>query len=277
MHSHIYDQLPRVLPSRRNLGTIVYNPTTTWETLQIKQLHGLRKQDLDMLVRMQSEYMERKNNSAGEMNTVYIPVIPHLSDAYINCFLEVKIPYVHIKDFLKSHSQGQVERKRELWGGYAGIYTDDSDLLYVLCHLGLFNNSLDLTECNAEWVPSDVTRPATVHRDQDGIELLDLSVTLLLLPSLNAYKGFYRNRLNSRSWQSSAAVHSGLSIAVHNVKWETFLLSTADRALNKRAVSEYIDDRNASTQILEQKNGWKLDLLLRKSKHDVKAQAPGAS
>ncbi|GEQ69514.1 hypothetical protein JCM33374_g3186 [Metschnikowia sp. JCM 33374] len=258
LRNRIYDQLEKNFPQRRHLGTIVYNPTTTWDTLQIEQLHGLLDHDFERLSCIRDEFRSRKAEISHAEKTAYIPVIPPLSGTYINNFLEVKIPYKYIKEFRQSLSQGKAERKRKLWGGYAGIYTDDSDLLYVLCHLGLFNGQLDLTECNSNWVASDLTRPASTHRDSDGVELLDLSVTLLLLPSLNQYHGFYRNGLNSRSWLDNGS-HGGLSFGVYNVKWETFLSSMGERALSKRATKEYIDDKVASQKFSSQKSGWQLD------------------
>lgn len=260
-YRRIYQQLDQKFPTRRHLGTLMYNPTTTWETLQFEQLNGLLEHDRHRFTSIREEYLSRKAQNADAEQQKYIPIIPPLSGAYINNFLEVKIPYKHIKEFLASVSQGSAQYKRELWGGRAGMYTDDSDLLYVLCHLGLFDGKLDLSECNSTWTSTDLTRPASTQKDADGIELLDLSVTLLLLPGLEQYRGFYRNGLNSRSWVDRPA-HSGLSFAVYNIKWETFLLSTGERALSKWARLEYIEDKIASARIRSQKNGWTFDPML---------------
>ncbi|KAM9933867.1 hypothetical protein OXX80_006527 [Metschnikowia pulcherrima] len=261
LHSKIYDQLAKDFPHRRHLGMIVYNPTTRWETLQFEQLHGLSEHDMRRLRSLRAEFLEHTREIGYGEKTAYVPIIPPLSEAYINNLLEVKIPYKFIKNFHENLARGVVERERKLWGGYAGIYTDDSDLLHVLCHLGLFNGKLDLTECNSEWTERDVTRPAHVQEDDDGVELLDLSVTILLLPGLVQYRGFCRNGLNSRSWVDKPA-HSGLSIAVYNVKWETVFSALGERALSKRAAKEYMDDKISSAEFSAQKNGWSFDSAL---------------
>ncbi|KAF7999684.1 hypothetical protein HF325_005533 [Metschnikowia pulcherrima] len=236
-------------------------------------LHGLLEHDLRRLRGLRAEFLEHTREIGYGEKTAYVPIIPPLSEAYINNLLEVKIPYKFIKSFHENLTRGVVERERKLWGGYAGIYTDDSDLLHVLCHLGLFNGKLDLTECNSEWTERDVTRPAHVQEDDDGVELLDLSVTILLLPGLVQYRGFCRNGLNSRLWVDKPA-HSGLSIAVYNVKWETVFLALGERALSKRAAKEYMEDKISSAEFLAQKNGWLFDSALyetlRKKMHAAK-------
>lgn len=274
--------LREVYPQRHHLGTIIYNPTTSWETLQIEQLHGLQEHDKQRLLEIRGSYLERTKETFFLEEVSYIPVLPPLSETYINCFLEVKIPYRFIKSFVEDFTAGRIQRRRELWGGLSGIYTDDSDLLSVLCHLGLFDDNLDLTESNSAWTKEDLVRPLKVHHDEEGVELLDLSVTLLLLPTLKEYHGFHRNGLNSRSWVGDSP-HDGLSFSVFNVKWETYVTSTGDRNLSKLAQKENLLDRLVEQKLIQEGQGWKFDckyfkdLQEKYKKHELPKEVDEAS
>lgn len=248
-----------LFPRRRHLGTIVYNPTTTWSTLQISQLHGLDQADKDRLLEIQGEYNHRLSQNYTEEEKTYIPVIPPLPEAYVNSYIDVKIPYKFVKEHLSLFISGKVQRRRELWGGFGDIYTDDSDVLSVLTHLGLFNNALDLSGTNPSWTAKDVARPLNVYHDEDGFELLDLSVTLLLLPPLLQYHGFYRNGINSRSWLGDSP-HDGLSYGVFSIKWETYLASIGERNLYKWALKEDAVNREYEKALLNSGFGWKFDI-----------------
>ena len=251
--------IEELYPRRRHLGTIMYNPTTTWTTLQIEQLHGLKPEDKDWLLKCQKQYNARASRDDTVEEEIYIPMIPPLSEAYVNSFIDVKIPYKFIKLHINALAAGKVQRRRELWGGSADIYTDDSELLSVLTHLGLFENKMDLTNINPLWTPKDVVRPLLVHYDEDGVELLDLSVTLLLLPPLKRYHGFYRNGINSRSWDGDSP-HDGLSYGVFSVKWETYQTSADERSLYKWAQKEDILDKEFEQGLLKAGSGWKFDV-----------------
>lgn len=249
--------LAEVYPKRHHLGTIIYNPTTTWETLQVEQLHGMQEHDRERLLDIQRGFIERRKERFSAEQIAYIPVLPPLGEAYINSFLEVKIPYRFIKEFVNDFTAGKIQKRRELWGGQGGIYTDDSDVLSVLCHLGLFEDNLDLSETNSQWKTEDLVRPLRIDHDDEGVELLDLSVTLLLLPTLHEYHGFCRNGLNSRSWTGS--LHDGLSFAVFSVKWESYVVSTSERNLSKLAQLENLQDRIAEQELLLDGRGWRFD------------------
>lgn len=253
----LHELLNDMYPHRHHLGTILYNPTTTWATLQILQLHGLRKHDKQRLLDIQAGYEERLKEKYSAEQHAYIPVLPPLTDAYINSFVDVKIPYKHIKQFLEQREEGQIEKRRELWGGAGGVYTDDSNILSVLCHVGLFNDALNLTDCNSAWTSTDLVKPLKVHTDIDGVELLDLSVTLLLLPTLKEYHGFWRNGINSRSWTGDS-LHDGLSFGIYSVKWETYVAGLDERNLSKLAQKEFVEDREAELQLNDHR-GWKFD------------------
>lgn len=256
--TNIHPIIQELYPHRKHLGTIVYNPTTTWSTLQIDQLHGLSEHDLQRLVDIRDSYNERLKEPFAAAEECYIPVIPFLTDAYINCLLEVKIPYRFIKQFIEEFTLGKTQKKRELWGGASGIYTDDSDILAVLCHLGLFDDALDLTPNNSDWRPTDVVKPLRVATDSNGVQLLDLSVTLLMLPALRQYDGFYSNGINSRTWNADN-VHDGLSICVYSVKWETMQASVADRNVQKRSLLELEAEKENRKRVIESGGGWKFN------------------
>lgn len=99
----------------------------------------------------------------------------------LNCVLQVRVSYEYLEDF-----EIDVAR-RELWG--TDVYTDDSDLVYVLHHV----QRLPLP-------------PGTQG---------DLLVDLLLLPTLKRYAGCSRGGLYSRSWLSQ---HDGISYMVLNAR-----------------------------------------------------------
>ncbi|PVH13778.1 uncharacterized protein CXQ87_001896 [Candidozyma duobushaemuli] len=185
-----------VFPKRRHIGSIIYNPTTTWETLQFENLQ-IDEHDKQHLRDIQQKYVERYGERYRSVDPEYIPTLPPLTEAAINCFVEIKIPYKFIKEFLENCNSEKVQRKRELWGGAGGIYTDDSDILAVLKHLGVFDNNADLSDTNPKWTKSEVIKPIVVHKDGDGVDLLDISVTLLILPTLKQYYGYYKNGMIS--------------------------------------------------------------------------------
>lgn len=258
------DELIRSLyPERRHLGAIVYNPTTTWSTLQFEQLHGLQKHDKQRLRDIRDGYMARQAAPFSAEQQMYVPVIPPLTEASINSYLEVKIPYRFIKIFVEDFTAGFIQQNRRLWGGAGGLYSDDSDILSVLCHLGLFEDALNLNDCNPDWSPKDVVRPLVVQKDSENIDLLDLSVTLLMYPGLKSYHGFYNNGLNSRSWVNRGQ-HDGLSYGVYQVKWETCTMSIDERNFLKQSALELEEDRIYQAQVSSTKGGWIFDQKLYK-------------
>ena len=250
----IKELLTELFPSRQYLGTIIYNPTTTWETLQTSQLYGLKPEHHERFQEIKDLFEERSHDATVK----YIPTIPPLSNDYINCVIEVKIPYAHIRRFKLDFET--VIRKRELWGGAGGVYTDDSDLLCVLTHLGLFNNTIDLKQWNSKWVPADIIKPHTQESENDPQDIDhgvygDLSVEILLLPRLPLYPGYYANQINSRSWIGNNK-HRGLSIAIHNIKWESCGTYLRDKSIFKRYHQELIQDTQENHSNISQKQGW---------------------
>ncbi|CAN3475919.1 hypothetical protein DICA1_F05094 [Diutina catenulata] len=250
-------------PVRSVLGTIVYNPTTTWGTLQISQLPGLREEDFERLLEAKHNYVEKVHSNYGL--TQYIPMIPPLSSAYVNFTLEIKIPRRFLERFQLELRQNKTNR--DVWGGAGGVYTDDSNVLGVLAHLGLFDGELDLSEWNSRWkglmLPNDPS--TTVAPDSEGADDTfddpmdetganipgDLSVELLLLPPLPAYHGYYAHGINTRTWTEST--HNGLSYAVRNAKWESATTYLRDKTTFKRYQAEMAQDKR---ELADAAGGW---------------------
>ncbi|EMG50585.1 RXT3 Transcriptional regulatory protein RXT3 [Candida maltosa Xu316] len=225
----INEVLQEYFKKRHFLGTIIYNPTTTWETLQYDQLYGLKVDILQKFNHIKNSFIHRKNDLEKQEHfnrSRYIPTLPPLSNEYINSIIEIKIPFRYIIEF--KQDIGNELFTRDLWGGASGVYTDDSDILQVLMHLGLFNGTLDLSTWNKKWTTKSFIKPLDNHDEQEDKEntgvdkdiLGDLAVEILLLPNLPNYYGFYQNGIYSRSWVGDKH-HSGLSFAVYNVKWES--------------------------------------------------------
>ncbi|KAG2732840.1 hypothetical protein G9P44_003830 [Scheffersomyces stipitis] len=255
-------------PQRRHLGTIVYNPTTTWSNLQTSQLYGLKPGHVEEFDILKERYESKSKEVCFQKK--YIPSLPPLTADYINSIVEIKIPFHFIDKFIHEF-ESSVIIKRELWGGASGAYTDDSDILSILAHNGFFHDKMDLTQWNPNWTRNDIIKPLNINvnvdskappSEQDSDEHAeiygDLSVELLLLPPLPEYHGFYANGINSRSW-TSANKHNGLSIAVYNVKWESFGAHLRSRLISKRSASELAKDSNDNAKVLNGKRGWSFD------------------
>mmetsp|Transcript_1867 Transcript_1867/g.2025 ORF Transcript_1867/g.2025 Transcript_1867/m.2025 type:complete len:589 (-) Transcript_1867:4-1770(-) len=252
--SQLLEILKELFPHRHNLGTLVYNPTTTWSTLQTAQLTGLKPEHHERFQQLKENYEDKLKEEYFRNNYKYIPMIPPLSNDYINYLLEIKIPYKFIKLFKEDLDEGNIPIKRQIWGGASGIYTDDSDILLVLTHLGLFNGNMDLTEWNEKWTSDDIITPLDTRKDPNEIHG-DLSVTILLLPSLPDYHGYYANGINSKPWIRYNK-HNGLSYAVYDVKWESYGSYLRDKTLFKRYQTELYDDMETTKEELSAKKGW---------------------
>lgn len=256
----ILEVIRTIFPHRRHLGALVYNPTTTWLTLQTSQLTGLKDEHFTKFEELRESYREKLKDEYYSSSQKYIPVIPPLPTDYINYLLEVKIPYRFVKTFLKELYKGNISKKRELWGGVDGVYTDDSDILTVLAHSGFFDNTIDLTPWNKEWTKDDIIVP-TINKDNEIKG--DLSVTILLLPGLKSYDSIYSNGINSRSWKE-VNKHDGLSFAIFNIKWEIEGSYLRDKSFFKRYQTELSYDEKYMKQMLESKDGWTFDVALYK-------------
>lgn len=257
----IHEILKEYFPKRKFLGTIIYNPTTTWETLQTEQLSGLKDEDHERFEEVKRAYIARIQDPHELSQRHYIPSIPLLRNDYINNILEVKIPIRHLKQFEACIHDGIVINNRELWGGVSGVYTDDSDILCVLAHLGLFSGNLDLKDWNASWnsksqhISSKTTNENNESNNSGNIHG-DLSVELLLLPRLPQYHGFFANGINSRSWIKTTGKHSGLSIAVYSVKWESPCTYLGEKSVYKNFQRELEQDAKEVNLLSKGQSGW---------------------
>ncbi|KAK6458707.1 histone deacetylation protein Rxt3-domain-containing protein [Scheffersomyces xylosifermentans] len=274
----ILELIHESFPERHFLGTIIYNPTTTWSNLQTSNLYGLKREHQERFSELKEEFETRSKDPFFRKK--YIPSIPPLSNEYINSVVEVKIPYQHIDKFRHQFDKSVV-LKREVWGGASGVYTDDSDILTVLAHQGFFRNSINLRQWNPKWEASDIIKPLNsfvadesndvtkaakenadqeIYKAQESNEeiLGDLSVEVLLLPPLPEYHGYYANGINARSWISSNK-HNGLSIAIYNVKWESSGAHARDKSVFKKYESELRQDSIDNDEVLVGRKGWSFD------------------
>lgn len=252
--------LSEYFPNRHHLGSLVYNPTTTWLTLQTSQLTGLKDEHFTKFEELRENYREKLKDEYYANSVKYIPIIPPLPADYINYLLEVKIPYRFIKSFLYNLNNGTIAKTRELWGGIDGIYSDDSDVLTVAAHLGFFDDTIDLTTWNPNWTPSDIITPfITKDEEIKG----DLSITVLMLPGLKTYDLIYQNGINSRSWKEINK-HDGLSLAIYNIEWELEGNYLKDKSFFKRYQTELAYDLRYMNSTSQQQDGWKFDMKLYK-------------
>ncbi|KAI3406747.2 hypothetical protein KGF56_000352 [Candida oxycetoniae] len=277
----IVQLISELFPKRQFLGTIIYNPTTTWDTLQTQYLYGL-KQDLQRTFQKSKQnYRDRCAEGDFKIETRYIPCIPPLPLEYINSIIEVIIPFRHIIEFKQDFRNEIVSKERELWGGTSGIYTDDSDILHVLLHMGLFNDSVDLSQWNKTWTREDIIKPRYVmHSDNDDGSTSeeakekeqvdddvygDLSVEILLLPPLPQYIGYFQNGINARSWNvakhndAKQQEHSGLSYVVYNIRWLRRGSYLQFSQLKQACFDEMQRDYQENENLIKHSNGWLFD------------------
>ena len=250
--------LQEFFPMRRSLGTLVYNPTTTWSNLQIESLPGLKPEHHAHLKQVKQNYQELLNDPYYKQRVKNIPLIPPLPVQYVNHFVEMKVPSRFVKQTQNELKTRGFLTNRNLWGGASGIYTDDSDILLVLAHAGFFNGKMDLSEWNSSWSPQDIIKPPSFssrNLDNEG----DLSVTILLFPSLSSYLGFFANGVNSRTWKDRPR-HSGLSYAIFNVKWESLGAFLHDSAIFKRYYREITEDFNYNEDVHVPKSTWSFNI-----------------
>lgn len=66
-----------VFPNRRHLGSLVYNPTTTWLTLQTSQLTGLKDEHFERFEELRESFRIKLQDEYYSNSVKYIPTIPH--------------------------------------------------------------------------------------------------------------------------------------------------------------------------------------------------------
>lgn len=122
---------------------------------------------------------------------------------------ENSVLYVRIARKYLSRATNTGVRERRLWG--TDIYTDDSDVVAVLYHMGFLPPESNYSE-NGYDQDKNIT-PAGIQAELDG----DCLVTLVALPRLERYVGSYRNGLYSRTWVR--VPHDGASFQVVSVRF----------------------------------------------------------
>lgn len=178
---------------------------------------------------------ERNNNIILEnkLNEVledFPPFLPSLSADYINKIISVYIPAQVVCQFINRMESNKRWRNSEIWG--TDVYTDDSDILLVLLHLGVFQNKeIDNKMRNHEIsirpvVPVQRRTPVNLNNMDDVVgtwdlkqsEQTDVIVNILILDTLVGYQGSKRFGLRSRDW-FGAEEHDGLSYGVHSIEF----------------------------------------------------------
>ncbi|KAG0670882.1 hypothetical protein C6P45_001647 [Maudiozyma exigua] len=172
--------------------------------------------------------LENSNEGSGDSNIIvpavelpypynfeqyYTPncFLPSFNTENINTLVKIKIDASEINKFLAGDSK-RLEN-RELWG--TDIYTDDSDPLLALKHVGFF-------ETKTEGQPRKRT-PGNIHNQDNVIDgefvssESGLEVTVLLLDYLQSYFGLNRYGIVARSWLDSVP-HDGLSFGIYEIK-----------------------------------------------------------
>ncbi|CAB4256986.1 Rxt3p [Maudiozyma barnettii] len=142
--------------------------------------------------------------------------LPPFNRTNINKLVKIKINSNEITNFLSGDSTRL--QNREIWG--SDIYTDDSDPLVVLKHIGFFNMLDSKNDSND--IPRKRT-PANIQ-NQDNVVggafipfETSLEVTILILDCLEGYVGLNKNGVVARSWLGPAH-HDGLSFGIYEIK-----------------------------------------------------------
>ena len=136
----------------------------------------------------------------------------------INNLVKIKIDPVEITKFLMGDSKRT--QNREIWG--SDIYTDDSDPLLALQHVGFFDipstdETTGLEKKSLRRTPGNCNDPDNVLGGPYLSPDTRLEVTIILLDKLQSYTGQNRHGINSRGWFGPAA-HDGLSFGIYEIK-----------------------------------------------------------
>ncbi|KAH3661693.1 hypothetical protein OGAPHI_006543 [Ogataea philodendri] len=215
---------------RKHLGSIIYQEYPTKET------RCMYLENIDP-VHQQEDF-----HIPNQLVSKRIELLPAYFANYINCTVDIRIPYKSIPDNINVFD-------RRIWG--TDIYTDDSDIVAILYHCGVLqsadptgaddNDSTRAPEKSEKSGESEQDKESgavpfsshtgaitpgnldNIHNvskpDVNPDEANDLVVTLIILPRLGVYQGSYRNHYNSRTWGQNGAYHNGVSIALYGVRW----------------------------------------------------------
>lgn len=238
---------------RKHLGSLLYTPYPTRSTHR------------QLSVFQPSEYNTPEPN---DKDTEIVPLLPEMRE-YINSIVTVRILSYQINDLQNNKNY----LNRAIWG--TDIYTDDSDVLLILKHNGFLpniDNELENTinsganyRATEKRTPGNQTQPQnidqTVNNFRHFVNIIggDIHVDLIILPTLNSYKGIYRNGVNSRDWKTG---HDGVSIAIHGVRYGE--INSAVENINnidvkKRKIEQINEMRETPVEILDNGGKWKLN------------------
>ncbi|KAI1306252.1 hypothetical protein EDD11_004838 [Mortierella claussenii] len=151
-----------------------------------------------------------------------------------NSLLEIRVASSYL-----TYDNVKVKR-RELWG--TDVYTDDSDVVSMLIHGGLYIPPLSVNSGE-----QDTIQPTSQKHNfvADPIKRIcpgyDLAVTLRVLPKLVKYQGSIRHRIKSRTWSTG---HDGVSLRIESVrKLCSGEALNRGRSQSKRRMKEYGQER----------------------------------
>ncbi|GMM31234.1 hypothetical protein DAMA08_039790 [Martiniozyma asiatica (nom. inval.)] len=132
-------------------------------------------------------------------------MIPIWTANHPNCTIDIYIPQIYLQDINLND--------RKLWG--TDIYTDDSDIVSILVHLGVIR----LIESNNGKEPYPDVKPVGMLpqiEPLDSDNLMDLLIVrVVITPGLKLWKGCDRFGLVSRTW----GLHDGAGIMVDKIWW----------------------------------------------------------
>jgi len=145
-----------------------------------------------------------------------------------NCTFTIRVPRL----YLQKDEREEICQRRALWG--SEIYTDDSDPIAAAIHGGwlrgewgedvdalmLEPESLEApvgeSKEDKETVQPRTTLTSPPTNPMEPIKDRDLHITVLILPTLQAYAGLVMHGIKSRSWTTK---HDGLSFKIEKIEW----------------------------------------------------------
>lgn len=166
---------------------------------------------------------DKINNNINNKNNFELilqdppPFLPILNTQMINKLISVYIPYEIISLYLEQPTSNKRWINNEIWG--SDVYTDDSDIILVLAHIGVFGSKPKVVKENG------------VVGEWDVIRHTDIIVNLLILDTLQAYQGSKRYGIRSRDWVGPQ-LHDGLSYAVYSIEFKSRDLQSESECVN---------------------------------------------
>lgn len=214
-----YKDLPRLI------GEITYHPTKTGIFKSYDNPGNNTTESSSVAAAVAITQPEPPYLSNFKLYDIPDPLLPNFTRDKINKLIKIKIPYRYIRDLLESRLERATHA--QLWG--TDIYTDDSDPLLALQHVGFFDRSdfydlKKLTPANLSNFndvigndDDDNDRQLTKRSGGGEVSKYDLEVTVLLLDTLSAYIGTDRFGICSRDWYG-VAPHDGLSFGIYQIE-----------------------------------------------------------